>query len=180
MASVRCTAVQARPAACLALPSVTLDEFQQLVPPCAHDGTERRMSAPKTLRHRPRVRAPRTRTLPSPMSCASRPCAASSCAARRRQGVGRINAGPRPPRLPGPLGAGWCRRGAAWRSRSLRWLASGPRSHSAVRRARWHRPWPPRRGTAVGCGARLARGVSSVVAWSKTGAVGGRRGSGMS
>jgi hypothetical protein len=35
MASVRCTAVPARPAACLALPRVTLAEFPPLVPPFA-------------------------------------------------------------------------------------------------------------------------------------------------
>src|SRR5437867_12223997 len=33
MASIRFTDVQARPSACLAVTSLTLDEFQQLVPP---------------------------------------------------------------------------------------------------------------------------------------------------
>jgi hypothetical protein len=35
MARVRCTAVQARPTACLALTCLTLDELQPLVPPFA-------------------------------------------------------------------------------------------------------------------------------------------------
>ena len=55
MAGVRCTDLQSRPTECLDFTSLTLDEFQQLVPPFeaafqAHMATWRLDGTPRTAR----------------------------------------------------------------------------------------------------------------------------------
>src|SRR5713226_2812046 len=74
-------------------------------------------SAPKTLLHRPTVRAGRKRTTPSKTSCSCMPCSSSSFSVRPL-----VAAPMRSPWLTRrpllcPRGAGGCRSWASWRSR---------------------------------------------------------------
>src|SRR3989442_1666382 len=92
MAGVRFTELQSRPLEFLDCTSVTLDEFQQLVPPLVEGeptpgvavpaaapappllpmtAPHGASSAPKALLHRRRVTVARQRTTPSKMSCES-------------------------------------------------------------------------------------------------------------
>src|SRR5438270_460939 len=108
MAGLRFTDLQSRPMEFLDCTSVTLDEFQQLVPPfetafharmaawrmdgkprtarrfpvyksCPLSTPEDPSSAPRTLLNKPHVIAAIERTTPSKMSCSSMRSSSSSC-----------------------------------------------------------------------------------------------------
>jgi hypothetical protein len=90
-------------------------------------------SAPKTLRHRKRVIAARTRTTREKMSCGSMPHSPSSSCVRPTADACTSSALPRPRPLRYPRGVGCCRTWASWPSRGPKSRAACPRSNPAVR-----------------------------------------------
>jgi len=138
-------------------------------PLVARTGPHGAWSAPKTRRHRRRVRAARKRPTRCTMSCGSRPPSRASGCGRPTAAASMTSGWPRPPRLPSRLGAGGGRSGASWRARSPRGRASCRRRNPAARSGRWSSPWPSRPAPTAGGGSSRARGVSSVGGSSQTG-----------
>ena len=85
-----------------------------LVPMTARHGAS---SAPKTLRHSPRVRAASNKPPRANMSCSSMPCSRSSASARPLQGGCTISVSPWPRPPPSLPGGGGDRIGASSRAR---------------------------------------------------------------
>ena len=103
-------------------------------------------SAPTTLLPRPRVRAARTQTRRSNISCGSMRPSRSSGSVPPVEAASRTSGGLRQPRLPCRWGIGYCRIWACWCARFPRWRSSCRGSNPVARHAPWRRHWSTRGG----------------------------------
>jgi DDE superfamily endonuclease len=120
--------LEEEPAPVAPVPAAAL--ASSLVPMTGPNGAS---SAPKTLLNRSRVRAARTKTTPSTMSCWSMPCSRSFFSVRRLEAASLRSALLTRRPLLYPPGASCCRIWASWRAHSPTWRASCRPSNPVAR-----------------------------------------------